>query len=329
MKRLRLLCAVDLGNAPEAQMVLEDSFDVVYADATTEVLQRHLPQADAYYATVYVRLTRALLEDASRLQAVVTPTTGTDHIDLQAAAECRIPVLCLKDDRRLLDSITATAELSWALLLACARRLPEATQAARRGIWGRDAFRGRQISGKTLGLIGCGRLGSIMAQYAQAFRMKVVAYDPQPIRLPNVEHIPFEEVFSRADMVSVHVHLTENTRGIVNRSVLARMKPGAILINTSRGAIIDEVALLEALEEGRLAAAGLDVIDGEWREHLAKHPLLCYARSHDNLIVTPHIGGVTYESQAMAYLAAAEKLVQFFHDASRPTTFAGVARRGY
>ncbi|MBN2293021.1 MAG: hypothetical protein JXM70_11385 [Pirellulales bacterium] len=313
-QRPKLLCAADIAHIPEVAALLEKHFEVEYSPATTEALQQHLPRADAYFATLGVCLTADLLENAPRLKVLTTPSTGTDHLDLRAAAEHNVAVLCLKNDRELLDRITATAELTWALLLACARHMRAATEAATRGEWARDVYRGHQLAYKTFGILGCGRLGSIVAQYANAFRMKVIAYDPNVDDAPGVEMVSFDELLRRSDVFSIHIHLNEQTLGLIDRDALAKMKPGAILLNTSRGAIVDEKAMIDALESGHLAAAGVDVIDGEWLEDLSDHPVISYARSHENLVVTPHIGGVTYESQSMAFQAAAEKLVDFFAD---------------
>ena len=145
--------------------------------------------------------------------------------------------------------------------------------------------------------------------------MKVIGYDPNGVTLDGVEPVSFDELLRRADVLSIHVHLNEQTRNLIDNDALAKMKVGSILLNTSRGAVVDEKAMLDALDSGRLAAAGLDVIDGEWRDDLLDHPVLSYARDHDNLVVTPHVGGVTYESQAMAYLATAQNLVEFFQKA--------------
>ena len=311
-ERPKLICAVDIEHLPKTAALLEANFDVVYAQASSKALQQHLPHADAYFAALSVQLTRDLLEKAARLKAVATARTGTDHIDLKAAAEHDVAIICLQDDRELLDLITATAELTWALLLACARRIRAATEAANKGHWARDVYRGHQIAYKTFGVLGCGRLGTIVAQYAQAFRMNVIGHDPHGVAVPGVEPVSFDELLRRSDVFSIHVHLNEETRNLIDRDALAKMKAGAILLNTSRGAIVDETAMLDALSSGHLSAAGIDVIDGEWREDLSDHPVLRYARFHENLVVTPHVGGVTYESQAMAFLAAAQKLVDFF-----------------
>lgn len=312
MKKPVLICAADLSGFPDVRVLLDTVFEVrVARPATPEALARALPEADAYFATLEVRLTEALLASAPRLKAIATPSTGLDHLDLEAAARRGIAVLGLKDERALLDRITATAELAWALTLSCVRRLPAAFDAARAGCWARDALRGHQLADKTFGIVGCGRLGTMVAEYARAFRMTVLGYDVRAVQLEGVERVDFESLLRRADIVSLHVHLTEDTRRLFNRNVIARMKPGSVLINTSRGAIVDEAAVIEALEHGRLAGYGTDVIDGEWRDDLDRHPLICHAREHENCVITPHIGGVTFESQAMALEHAARQLIAF------------------
>ncbi len=311
MNRPVIVCAADLDHLPETQSILKNCGQVRHVKATPEALREALPGADAYFASMEVRLTAELIEQAQRLRVIATPSTGLDHIDLEAAHKRQIAVLSLKDDRDLLDRITSTAELAWGLILACARRFPEAIDASRRGEWARDAVRGHQIAYKTLGILGCGRLGTMVAQYARAFRMKVLGCDVRPVDLPGVERVSFDRLFAESDIVTVHIHLTKENRKLIDREVLARMKPGSILVNTSRGAIIDESALIDALENGPLAAAGLDMVEGEWRDDLDQHPLIVYARSHGNLVITPHVGGVTFEAQEMAYLATATKLAEF------------------
>jgi D-3-phosphoglycerate dehydrogenase len=188
-------------------------------------------------------------------------------------------------------------------------------QAAHSGDWARDRFRGHQLSGKTLGIIGYGRLGSMVAEFGKTFRMRVVATDVT--RRPaasGVTMMSLAELLPQADVISIHVHLTDQTRGMLGREQFARMKRGAVLINTSRGAIVDEAALLDALNTGALLGAGLDVIDGEWRTDLAQHPLIQHAATHQNLVISPHIGGVTYQSQRMAYARTVEMIVNFLRE---------------
>jgi D-3-phosphoglycerate dehydrogenase / 2-oxoglutarate reductase len=307
-KRPVIVCAADLSHLAAVRSILEACGSVRYVPAQPEALAAALRDADAYYASMHVRITSEMMANAPLLRAIATASTGLDHVDLETAAARGIAVLSLKDDRPLLDRITATAELTWALILACARRLPEAIDATRKGVWARDAVRGHQIAYKTLGILGLGRLGTIVAQYGLAFRMRVIGCDVRTVNLPGVRPVALDHLLRESDVLTIHIHLTEQNRKLLNRDRLHSMKPGSILINTSRGAIVDEEALLEALDKGPLAAAGLDVIEGEWRNDIGEHPLMRYARDHSNLIITPHVGGVTFESQEMAYEAAANRL---------------------
>jgi D-3-phosphoglycerate dehydrogenase len=179
------------------------------------------------------------------------------------------------------------------------------------GVWAREVFTGRQLAGKTLGIVGVGRLGRMVAEYGKAFRMQVLGCDPRGFQIAGVERVDFDTLIRNSDVVSVHVHLTDATRHMFSRAVFAAMKDGAILINTSRGAVIDEAAFLDALQSGKLGAAGIDVIDGEWLDDVRRHPLVQYAQSHDNLVITPHIGGATAESIAGARIFIIEKLARY------------------
>lgn len=311
-KKPVIVCAADLEYAPKARQALESAFQVKYIEPTPDKLENAIKDAHAYYASLFVRLTEEIMKKAPNLKAVTTPSTGLDHIDLEYASKNNIAVLCLKNDREFLDKITATAELAWTLILAASRHLPAAVNAAKQGNWARDAFRGHQIAYKTLGILGCGRLGNMVAQYGRAFRMNVIGYDTADVKIDGVTQVSYEQLLEQSDILSIHIHLNEQNRRFVDKKAIADMKKGAVLINTSRGAIVDENALITALHSGHLSAAATDVIEGEWQENLLEHPMIKYSREHDNLIITPHIGGVTYESQEMAFLQAALKLKDYF-----------------
>jgi D-3-phosphoglycerate dehydrogenase len=307
-----ILNMADTAACPDVFAPLAALGEVVSMPAQQELLFDQIGKFDVYFASLNVRADRSVLDRAKDLRAIATPSTGTDHIDLGAAREKGIAVISLKDDTEFLNQLTATAELAWALLLATVRRLPWAFDAARRGNWARDEFRGRQISGLTLGVLGYGRLGKMVAEFGKAFRMRVLACnDSEVSETSGVQMVDFETLLRESDVLSIHIHLTERNLNLLDREAIFCMKKGAILINTSRGAIIDETALLEALETGHLAGAGLDVIDGEWEPNIEQHPLLAYARQHQNLVVTPHIGGVTIESQRMAFARTVQKLADF------------------
>lgn len=291
---------------------LADVVSITSLPPDRETALKIIGEYDGYITPLEFRADRELMDAAGKLRAIFTVSTGLDHIDLDYAAQKGIAVYGMKNDRAFLDSITATAEMALGLLLALVRKIPWAFDAVKQGEWNRDRYRGNQLSGKTMGILGCGRLGTIMAQYAQALRMEVLGCDILPVSFPGVEMVSFRELLERSDVLSVHVHLSEATRGMLGAAELARMKPGSVLINTSRAAIVDETAMLDALENGPLAAAGVDVIDGEWLEDKTWHPVICYAQTHENLLISPHLGGACFEAQQLALGNTLEKVRHFF-----------------
>ncbi|MEX2306805.1 MAG: NAD(P)-dependent oxidoreductase [Pirellulales bacterium] len=306
---------VDVAACPDVLKPLQTIGEVIELPACQDALLERIHEFDAFVTSLAVQTNREILENARKLQVIATPSTGVDHIDVTEAQKRGITVLSLKDDSEFLRKVTATAELTWGLLLALVRRLPAAFTAARAGRWARDEFRGTQLFGKTLGVVGYGRLGKMVAEYGLAFGMRTLLCDVKKVPTPSgVEQVDFDTLLQCSDVVTIHVHLSDSTRGMFDDTAFRNMKPGAVLINTSRGGIIDECALLMALETGRLAGAGLDVIDGEWRRDLDQHSLIRYANEHENLLISPHIGGVTRESQTVAYERIVQRLIQFFRE---------------
>jgi D-3-phosphoglycerate dehydrogenase / 2-oxoglutarate reductase len=291
-----------------AREVLEPSWKVVAPQPTAEAVSLHLADAIAIVdASMQVTFDQPLLDQAPNLRAISTATTGADHIDAKILTERGVPLLTLAGEKEILHNLTPAAELSWALLMACSRQFRGAVRDVLEGHWMREKFPGVMLKGKLLGLIGCGRIGSWMARYARAFDMDVIGYDPYADVVPDqIRKTELDNLLSSADFVSVHVPLNEQTRGMLGRREFARIKPGAIFINTSRGAVTDEDALLSALFEGRLAAAGVDVLEGE--PNIDLHPLVQYARTHDNLIITPHIGGFSPDAVKVLVRHASQRI---------------------
>lgn len=275
-------------------------------------IQRALATADVFFATLRVRLDRELIAAAPRLRFVVSPTTGSDHVDMQALAERGIPFACLKGERTFLNTITPTAELAFFHILAASRRMREALAQPLAGEWNSQKVAGAMLYEKTLGVIGVGRLGTWMSRYGQAFGMTVVGTDPEATVWPDgVARVSLDDLLASADIVTIHVHLSEATRRLIGAAQLARMKKGAILVNTSRGAIVDEAAVLEALKSGHLGAYGCDVLEGETDGPIADHPLVQYAKDHPNVIITPHIGGVSPDAIRRTAEFMARKVQEF------------------
>lgn len=277
-----------------------------------ERLLELLPDCDAYLGHLDRTIGQTQLEVAPNLRVVCTCSTGTDHWDVAALKARGIHRISLTTEYELLDRFTATAELAWGLLLSCRRLIPREFERSRRGeMWvDKSIALPEQLSEQTIGIVGLGRLGKMVARYAQGFGMHVLACDVKPIDMQGVTQVDFDTLLRESDVVTLHVHLRDDTRLMIDAAALAKMKRGVTLINVSRGELIDEAALLAALESGRVAAAGLDVIQNEWDENRVNHPLVQYARTHDNLILTPHIGGMSRTSITLAREHIAKKLIE-------------------
>jgi len=230
-----------------------------------------------------------LAAGAPRLKVVGRAGIGVDNIDVAAATEHGILVV----NAPTANLLSAT-EHTFALLLALVRRLPEADRSMKEGRWERKRLVGTELQGKTLGVIGFGRIGQRVARRAQAFDMSVLAYDPfldpEAVRKYDAEPLELDELLGRSDFVTIHTPLTKDTRNLLDADRLGRMKEGACLINCGRGGVVDEAALLAALDDGRLAGAGLDVFSQEPPSDyaLARHP---------KVVATPHLGASTREAQ--------------------------------
>jgi len=263
--------------------------------------QGELGDADALVTILTERVDAALLERAPRLRVVANAVAGSEHVDLAA---CRARGIVVTNTPDVLTD--ATADLAWALILAAVRRLPQAERDLRAGGfhgWGFWDYLGGDLGGKTLGIFGMGRIGRAVARRAVGFGMRVVYHSRTRLtedeeRALGAEPVSFAGLLARSDVLSLHAPLTEETRHVIGVEALARMRPGSFLVNTARGALVDEAALVEALRGGPLAGAGLDVYE---REPALAPGLL----DLPNAVLLPHVGSATRETrEAMAMLAA-------------------------
>jgi len=312
----RILNVEPWGYCEEARTLLTSVGSVEEKEMSRSQLLRELGSYDVLIVRLAHQIDQTVIEAGRRLKVIVSATTGLDHIDVAHAQSCGIEVLSLRGEIDFLRDVRATAEHTWALLLSLQRHIVPASIAASNGIWNRDAFRGSELYGKRLGLVGLGRIGEKVARYGQAFDMHVGAFDPYVEKwAAGVWRAQtLAELIKNSNILSLHVPLNDETRGMINANELLKLPQGAVLINTSRGQLIDEQALIDCLESGRLAGAALDVVVHERdKVRREKSPLLDYARSHDRLLVTPHIGGATHESMAKTEVFMARKLVKFLH----------------
>ncbi|MDI3316352.1 MAG: phosphoglycerate dehydrogenase [Bacillota bacterium] len=281
----------------------EAGLEVLLHQGGRDQLLRELAGADGLVVRSATRVDAELFAAAPRLSIVGRAGVGVDNVDVAEATRRGVVVVNVPDGNTL-----SAAEHTFALMLAMLRRLPVADAALRTGRWERHLV-GAQAYGKTLGIVGLGRIGRQVALRARAFGMRVLAHDPflgAQQAAGEVELVELDRLLQEADILTVHTPLTPQTRHLIGAREIARMKPGAYIVNCARGGIVDEEALAAALEEGRLAGAALDV----WEEEPPRpdHPLL---RS-DRVVVTPHLGASTVEAQRLNAETVAEEMVRWF-----------------
>ncbi|MBL8103119.1 MAG: hypothetical protein JNM02_11345 [Anaerolineales bacterium] len=295
----------------DARSILKTIGHLVEKNMDRAELLQSIREFDVLIVRLRHQVDAELLNAALELKFIVSATTGLDHIDMEQSVRKNITVLSLYGETEFLRSIPATAELTWGLLLALTRNIPSAHASVLKGEWQRDRFKGHELARKRLGILGLGRIGEKIAAYGTVFGMQIYAYDPyRKDTLPSVTMKgTMEELLREIDVLSIHVPLNDDTRNLIGMKELQFLPRGSYLINTARGAVLDETALLSALASGHLAGAALDVLAGERKSE--RTPLFKYAFEHSNLLITPHIGGATYESMRATEVFMANKLKQY------------------
>jgi D-3-phosphoglycerate dehydrogenase / 2-oxoglutarate reductase len=265
-----------------------------------ERLERIVAEFDGLAIRSATKVTPKVLEAATRLRVVGRAGIGVDNVDIKAATARGVIVM----NTPFGNSIT-TAEHAVAMMMALARQIPEADRSTQAGKWEKSRFMGVEVFGKTLGVVGCGNIGSIVADRGIGLKMKVVAYDPflsdERAVAIGVEKLELFELLARSDFITLHTPLTDRTRNIIGAAAFARMKKGVRIVNCARGGLVDEKALLEALRSGHVAGAALDVFE---EEPATANPLF----GAPNLICTPHLGAATSEAQENVALHVAEQM---------------------
>jgi D-3-phosphoglycerate dehydrogenase / 2-oxoglutarate reductase len=272
--------------------------DLTAISMTQDEFNELAPKYEAVLIRFNTKVDSTILEKGSKIRAILSPTTGLDHIDLKMASQNGVKVFHLREEKEFLKTISGTAELTIGLMLSIMRKIPQSFDSVKDGFWQVSNFRGYELTGKTLGIVGCGRLGSKVSKMASAIGMNVIAYDPYISKFPKEVQIKNNQfdVLSEADIISFHVPLNDETNHLIGNNEINHMKNGVVIINTSRGAIIETSSLINGLKNAKVSAAAIDVIEDEHLFLSKKHPLVKYASSNNNLIITPHIGGATFES---------------------------------
>lgn len=273
--------------------------DVALGLKPPELLDR-IKDYDVIVVRSATKVTKEVIDAGKKLKVIARAGAGLDNVDSDAAKERGIKVLNTPEAPSI-----AVAELAMGLMLAWARHIPRADAGMKQGKWLKSELMGTELRGKTLGIIGTGKIGREVGYRAKAFEMRILAYDvvrnDEFVRETGCEYVSLERLLSESDFVTVHIPLLPSTRHMIGRAQLELMKPTSVLVNTSRGEVVDEAALIDALKGGRIAGACLDVYS---REPLVDSPLA----SMPNVVLTPHIGASTREAQREAALLIADKI---------------------
>jgi len=290
------------GLEESGKAILRKSADVVdNPTITAEELLQVVGEYDALIVRGRTKVTAAVFEAGKKLKAVGRAGVGVDNIDLAAAKEHKVTVV-----NSPLATTIAVAELTLAHMLAAVREIARADAGLKAGKWLKKELEGAELCGKTLGVIGFGRIGAAVAQRAKAFDMKVIGYDPlvkaEDIKARGGEPVSMDELLSKSDMITMHLPLTADTKGMLNEAAFGKMKQGVYIICAARGGVIDETALLAALNSGKVAGAALDVFATE-------PPGLTDLVAHPKVVCTPHIGAQTVEAQIRAANDISEEIL--------------------
>lgn len=316
MTKPKVLVITPIDHIRNARQEIEQFAAVTYVPqaGVHEVLEM-IPGHDAVFTNPNkskVFLGGDVLRYEPSLKVICTASTGTNHIDIDYASDQGITVLSLAEEREVINRISSTAEHAFALTLAAIRRIPQASESVRKGIWDYEPFIGRQFDHLTVGVVGYGRLGTYYSRYSRAFGAKVLVYDPHKKvngrELIQVKTV--EDLLAESDVISLHVHVTDETLGMVNRSWFELMKPHVLLVNTARGEVVNEVDLVTFLKNNMGAFYATDVIAHEITDR-KESPVLQHAMGGNQVLITPHIGGMTREGQEIAYNHAIHMLRDF------------------
>lgn len=278
-----------------------------YSESTWAAIdsEEALVKVDILIVRLNRKIDLKILKKFPDLKLIVSATTGLDHLDLEALQSSNIEVFSLRGHSDFLNSIPSTAEHTWALICSLVRNITAANESVKHEEWDRDRFRGYQLKDKTIGIIGLGRVGEKVAKYASAFDMNVGYFDPYVNNNLFQRFSSIEELLKVSDIISIHVHLTNETYHLLNSKNLDYVKDGCFIINTSRGNIWDENALLDVFKSNKIKGIATDVLADEL-EDLKESAILKMQKKSQNIIITPHLGGATFDAMCSCekYLAS-------------------------
>lgn len=298
----------------KAEDLLVDKFEIEYVALNTpKDIQESLKTCDIFWFRLNHKLTKTILKGV-KCKYIICAVTGLDHIDAEACEAYGIKVISLKNETEFLKEVRATAEHTMGLMLALIRRTKNTFHHVESGQWNRSLFQGTELYKKKIGIFGLGRLGEIVATYAKTFGMQVYYYDIESKETDTtfIQCKSPEELCSKVDILSIHLPYDASTHFILDKNLFDKMINHVYIINTSRGGLVNEERLLEKLKTNEIGGYATDVLYGE--PDIKNNPLVIYASKNENVIITPHIGGFTYESIAKTEYFIAKKLVQLIDE---------------
>mgnify|MGYP006133931279 CR=1 FL=1 len=297
--------------------ILESFSEVTYLEeATYQEVKEKITDFDAIFTNPNkskVFIGPELMDAAKNLKVICTASTGTNHIDKDYAIQKGLPILSLTEERKVINRISSTAELAFTLMMTSLRHVVKSHNKALDGEWDYTHYIGRQMNYLTIGVIGYGRLGKMYSNYCKAFGSRVIVYDPyKRVDDSDIQQVDdLDILLTESDVISIHVHVTNDTQNMFNDAAFSKLKSDALIVNTSRGDIVNELDLVAFLEKNPNARIATDVIADELRNRL-ESPLLKYAQKNEQVIITQHIGGMSREAQEIAYGHAAQLLKKYF-----------------
>ena len=303
---MKIICITQVKHLDGVYDLLEKFGNITYVpDITKEELKSTLFETKTKYLFTNPNKQPFILDEEvlkdSNIKVINTCSTGTNHIDMKYCKENNIEVWHLARDYELINQLPSTAEHAFGLMLSLLRKIPMSFHSVRDGNWDYEPYIGRQLKGLTVGIIGYGRLGKMMETYCHAFGMTVKIHDPYE------GYDDLDLVLRESDVISLHVHVTGKTVGMINGKTISKMEKKPYLINTSRGEIVYEKKVIEAIEEGKLSGYATDVITDEFG-NIHNSKLVEFSMNPNrNVIITPHVGGMTWEGQTKAYKWAINK----------------------
>ena len=320
--KYNILVITPVGHIKGVPEILEAAGKVTYMDdPSSEKVISIINGYDAIFTNPNkskVFIGKEILDAAKNLKVICTASTGTNHIDKPYAAELGLTILSLTEERKVINRISSTAELAFSLTLASLRHVVKGHKAVLEGEWDYEKYIGRQMNCITIGSIGYGRLGSMYSKYCKAFDSRVLVYDPyKTVKDQGIEQVDnLEYLLKESDVIAIHVHVTKETIEMINKSCFDLMKKDVVLVNTSRGDMVNEVDLVNFLQSNPNSRVATDVLADEIKNRMSS-PLLKYALESEQVIITPHIGGMCREAQEIAYGHAAKILRNFLKNKER------------